>query len=89
MKVYITDLEAYNKGHLIGRWVELPMDRDLLAECVEDILYEGRKACNDSHHHEVYHDIRRIRDSAWRKTIDKCGLKYRTIYQTSVFFDKN
>ena len=31
---------------------------------------------------EGYHDIRRIRDSAWRKTITKCGLKYRTIYQT-------
>ena len=54
MKIYISDLEAYNKGHLIGRWVELPMDRNLLAECVEDILYEGRNACNDSHHHEEY-----------------------------------
>jgi len=31
---------------------------------------------------EGYHDIRRIRDSAWRKTIEKCGLEYRTIYQT-------
>ena len=31
---------------------------------------------------EGYHDIRRIRDSVWRKTITKCGLEYRTIYQT-------
>ena len=31
---------------------------------------------------EGYHDIRRIRDSAWRKTIEKCSLEYRTIYQT-------
>ena len=31
---------------------------------------------------EGYHDIRRIRDSDWRKTIEKSGLEYRTIYQT-------
>ena len=54
MKVYITDLEAYNNGVLVGRWITLPMDRDLLAECVEDILNDGRKSCNHSHHHEEY-----------------------------------
>jgi len=31
---------------------------------------------------EPFHDIRRIRDNAWRKTLKKCKLKYRTIYQT-------
>ena len=31
---------------------------------------------------EPFHDIRRIRDSDWRKTIKACGIKYRTIYQT-------
>ena len=54
MRVYITDLEAYNNGHLVGRWITLPMDRDLLAECVEEVLYEGRNTCNDTHHHEEY-----------------------------------
>lgn len=26
MEIYITDLAAYNNGHLIGEWVSLPMD---------------------------------------------------------------
>ncbi len=54
MRVYITDLEAYNNGHLVGRWVTLPMDGDLLAECVEDILKEGKNICEDEHFHEEY-----------------------------------
>ena len=54
MRVYITDLEAYNNGHLVGRWITLPMDGDLLAECVEDILREGKNICEDGHFHEEY-----------------------------------
>ena len=52
MKIYITDLEAYNNGHLVGEWYTLPMGEDSLAECNEDVLYNGRKACNHMHHHE-------------------------------------
>ncbi|MEA3330848.1 MAG: antirestriction protein ArdA [Campylobacterota bacterium] len=52
MKIYITDLEAYNAGHLVGEWYTLPMPEDSLAECNEDVLYNGRKACGDTHHHE-------------------------------------
>lgn len=54
MRVYITDLEAYNNGHLVGKWIQLPMDSDLLSESIEDILNDGRRACNHSHHHEEY-----------------------------------
>ncbi|MBA3026709.1 MAG: antirestriction protein ArdA [Sulfurimonas sp.] len=54
MRVYITDLEAYNNGYLVGRWVDLPMNDDLLAECVENILQEGRDTCNHQHFHEEY-----------------------------------
>ncbi|MDB2562696.1 antirestriction protein ArdA [Sulfurimonas sp.] len=52
MKIYITDLEAYNNGHLVGEWYTLPMGEDSLAECNEDVLYNGRKACSHTHHHE-------------------------------------
>ncbi len=31
---------------------------------------------------EAIYDIKRIRDSAWKKTIQKCQIPYRTIYQT-------
>ncbi len=54
MRVYITDLEAYNNGHLVGAWYQLPMDKDLLADGVEKVLQEGKNICGDSHFHEEY-----------------------------------
>ena len=54
MRVYITDLEAYNNGHLVGQWYKLPMDSDLLAEGIENVLQEGRNICGDTHFHEEY-----------------------------------
>ena len=52
MRIYITDLESYNNGILVGEWYTLPMGEDSLAECNEDILYAGRKALESTHHHE-------------------------------------
>lgn len=54
MEVYITDLEAYNNGHLVGQWYEFPMNEDLLAESIENVLQKGRDICGDSHFHEEY-----------------------------------
>ena len=54
MRVYITDLGAYNNGHLVGSWYQLPMNEDLLAESIENVLQEGRDVCGDSHFHEEY-----------------------------------
>ncbi len=52
MKIYITDLEAYNNGHLVGKWHELPMNEDLLAESIENVLNAGKTTCNSTHYHE-------------------------------------
>lgn len=52
MKIYITDLEAYNNGFLIGEWAELPMSKDELAELNENILQEGKRACKSEDYHE-------------------------------------
>ncbi|SMP87567.1 Antirestriction protein (ArdA) [Epsilonproteobacteria bacterium SCGC AD-308-E02] len=60
IKIYITDLEAYNNGHLIGEWYTLPMGEDSLAECNEDVLQAGRRAMhgdnaiNQPHHEETF-----------------------------------
>ena len=54
MRVYITDLEAYNNGHLVGQWYQLPMNEDLLAESIENVLQKGRDICGDTHFHEEY-----------------------------------
>jgi len=54
MRVYITDLEAYNNGHLVGSWYQLPMNEDLLAESIENELQRGKKICESKHFHEEY-----------------------------------
>ena len=38
MRVYITDLEAYNNGHLVGDWYELPMSEEELSTAIAEVL---------------------------------------------------
>ncbi|MCB4766581.1 MAG: antirestriction protein ArdA [Sulfurovum sp.] len=52
LQIYLTDLECYNNGHLVGDWVKLPMDKDDLAFTVKMILGKGEKLCNDNFHEE-------------------------------------
>lgn len=52
MRIYITDLEAYSNGYLVGAWLELPMQDKTLAEAMEEVLYRGRNECKHKHHHE-------------------------------------
>jgi len=54
MRVYITDLEAYNNGHLVGSWYELPMSQEELAQAIQNELEIGQKICKHTHLHEEY-----------------------------------
>ena len=54
MKIYITDLEAYNNGYLVGSWYQLPMNEDLLAESIENELQRGKEICESEHFHEEH-----------------------------------
>ncbi len=54
MRVYITDLSAYNKGFLIGEWVELGIDEDELSQTIREILKMGEEACKDENHDEYF-----------------------------------
>lgn len=54
VEIYITDLAAYNNGHLIGEWVSLPMDEDDLNFKVAEILSLGAKVCGDTEHEEIF-----------------------------------
>lgn len=54
MEIYITDLAAYNNGHLIGEWVSLPMDEDDLNFKVAEILSLGAEVCGDTEHEEIF-----------------------------------
>ena len=54
LKIYITDLAAYNQSHLVGEWVTLPMDADELNEKVQEILKKGSDECGFNEIHEEY-----------------------------------
>jgi len=54
MRIYITDLAAYNQGHLIGEWVTLPMSQEELTSKVDAILNEGAVVCEEQKHEEIF-----------------------------------
>ena len=60
IKVYITDLAAYNEGVLVGEWVELPIGEEELKDKVQETLETGLQAsrqedlCCCSKHEEYF-----------------------------------
>jgi antirestriction protein len=54
LKIYLTDLAAYNNGFLIGEWVSLPLDPAKLTYKIREILVEGQLQCKSSQHHEEW-----------------------------------
>jgi len=61
LKLYITDLHAYNNGFLIGEWITLPLSGKELYMAINQILTEGEHTCqSDVTHEEVF-----ITDYEW------------------------
>jgi len=54
MQVYITDLQAYNEGYLIGRWIELPMSKFELAQALSEVLTKGEAVSGTDGHEELF-----------------------------------
>ena len=54
LKIYITDLAAYNNGFLIGKWITLPTEDKEIKEEIKQILQEGSKACGENQIHEEF-----------------------------------
>ena len=42
LRGFITNLGKYNKGELIGEWIEFPIDEDDLEEVLEKIGIDGK-----------------------------------------------
>lgn len=63
LSVYITDLAAYNKGLLLGRWVTLPT-HDLSKE-IDAILRDGSEVCCDELGYYEHHEEYFITDYEW------------------------
>lgn len=62
LKIFLTDLAAYNSGRLIGKWVELPCDD--LSSAIQAVLSEGQRVCKDVLPHEEFF----ITDFEWEDT---------------------
>lgn len=54
LEVFITDLQAYNEGHLVGRWVKLPISKYELAQAFSEVLCEGEAVCDSRNHEETF-----------------------------------
>lgn len=53
-EVYLTDLQAYNEGHLVGKWIQLPISKFELAQAISEVLCEGEAVCGTSNHEETF-----------------------------------
>ena len=54
MRVYITDLQAYNEGHLVGRWLELPLTVFELTQALSEVLTKGEAVSGTDAHEEIF-----------------------------------
>ena len=52
--IYITDLSAYNEGNLIGKWVQLPINKKQLSQLICEVLSEGEIVSESYGHEEVF-----------------------------------
>ncbi len=61
LSVYLTDLQAYSEGNLVGKWIQLPISKFELAQAISEVLYEGEAVCGTSNHEETF-----LSDWEWR-----------------------
>lgn len=62
LKVYLTDLAAYNSGALIGKWITLPIDEEELSQEIEEVLRAGELTVDGDMHEEWF-----ITDYEWEE----------------------
>ncbi len=60
LKIYPTDLQAYNEGFLVGRWIELPLTGFELSQAISEVLTEGESISGTDNHEEWF-----ITDYEW------------------------
>ncbi len=60
LKIYLTDLAAYNVGILVGKWITLPLDENELSVEIEEVLSQGESAVDGDNHEEWF-----ITDFEW------------------------
>jgi antirestriction protein len=84
LRVYITDLAAYNNGFLVGEWVSLPLDSAKLTYKIREILAEGQLQCNDAQHHEEWF----ITDYEWEGDFSMIVDEYADVFALNDLVDE-
>lgn len=54
LSIFLTDLQAYNEGHLVGMWVKLPLTKFELAQAISEVLCEGETISGSKNHEEYF-----------------------------------
>ncbi len=54
IEIYITDLQAYNEGHLVGKWIKLPLSSFELSQAISEVLNEGEFESGTDEHEELF-----------------------------------
>ncbi len=54
MDLFITDLQAYNERHLVGKWIQLPLSSFELSQATSEVLNEGETICGSDNHEELF-----------------------------------
>lgn len=62
LSIYLTDLQAYNEGHLVGKWVKLPLTNFELSQTISEVLTEGESISGSQDHEEYF-----ITDYEWEE----------------------
>ncbi len=79
LKIYLTDLAAYNKGYLFGEWISLPSDN--LDEQLSKILKAGEALCFLEEGYYEEHEEWFVTDFEW-ENIDLCEVsEYEDIFK--------
>ena len=65
LKIYLTDLAAYNKGYLYGEWIELPQNQSMLNDKLHKILKDGEALCYMECGYYEKHEEYFITDYKW------------------------
>lgn len=60
IRIYLTDLAAYNCGALVGKWITLPLTNEQLQIKISEVLSLGEMAINTKDHEEWF-----ITDYEW------------------------
>lgn len=62
LSVFLTDLQAYNEGNLVGKWIKLPLTPFELSQALSEVLTEGETISGSDDHEETF-----ITDYEWEK----------------------